>query len=94
MRFVPQHILYGFSASYRVDEKELGISVSTNQTIFGSDDADAIEGGALIDHLYGDESNDTLTGNGGNDYLEGGLGDDTYIINEADGVDTLLDIDG
>ncbi|KJV07465.1 hypothetical protein VZ94_04635, partial [Methylocucumis oryzae] len=54
----------------------------------------AIEGGALIDHLYGGESNDTLTGNDGNDYLEGGLGDDTYIINEADGVDTLLDIDG
>ncbi|KJV05282.1 calcium-binding protein, partial [Methylocucumis oryzae] len=75
-------------------EKELGISAGTNQTIFGSDDADAIEGGALIDHLYGGESNDTLTGNGGNDYLEGGLGDDTYIINDGDGVDTILDIDG
>ncbi|KJV05287.1 calcium-binding protein [Methylocucumis oryzae] len=76
------------------DEKELGMPVGTNQTIFGSDEADAIEGGALIDHLYGGESNDTLTGNSGNDYLEGGLSDDTYIINEADGVDTLLDIDG
>lgn len=51
-----------------------------DQTIFGSSDADLIDGGAGSDRLRGGK---------GNDYLMGGDGSDTYHFAAGDGQDTL-----
>ena len=71
-----------------------GITQYDHQIVFGSQNADTVNGSGDSDHLYGMSGADTLTGNGGNDYLEGGAGFDTYVINAGDGTDTLLDTDG
>jgi|CXWL01.1.fsa_nt_gi hypothetical protein len=46
------------------------------QFIFGSDDAERLEGASKGDHIYGGDGVDVLIGNGGQDYLEGGDGSD------------------
>ncbi|MFI3158147.1 MAG: calcium-binding protein, partial [Methylococcaceae bacterium] len=54
------------------------------------------------DYLYGGAGNDSLSGGGGNDILAGGIGDDTldggagndtYLFNQGDGRDTVIDPD-
>lgn len=42
----------------------------------GTDGADAFNGGATWDQLFGRDGNDRLLGNGGNDILQGDAGDD------------------
>ena len=61
------------------------------QFIFGTENAEVINGLDNIDHLYGGAGDDTLNGKGGADYLEGGQGYDTYI---TDNGDTVLDLIG
>lgn len=72
----------------------IGIPIGTDKYIFGGNGVDVIEGGVRADHLYGGSGNDTLTGNSGNDYLEGGQDTDTYLYNDGDGFDTIVDTDG
>ena len=55
-----------------------------NDTIYG-------EGGN--DSLYGQDGNDTLIGGAGSDYMEGGNGVDKYVVNAADGNDTIVNYD-
>ena len=43
--------------------------------------------------MYGGSGDDVLVGGTGNDYLEGGSGNDTYIYNQGDGVDTIMNND-
>jgi len=63
--------------------------------ITGLDDsADKLDGGFGNDLLVGGDGDDELNGGVGNDLLQGGAGNDTYLINEGDGLDTLLDTDG
>ena len=64
-----------------------------NDTISGADKADVLNGGAGNDSLSGGSGNDTLTGGTGNDMLDGGLGNDTYVFNQGDGIDTIIDND-
>jgi Ca2+-binding RTX toxin-like protein len=73
----------------------LGLS-NPYKIVFGSDGNDVIEGSNLLtrDRLYGEEGDDFLVGGGGNDYLEGGRGFDIYAWDDADGVDSILDVDG
>ncbi|WP_292556451.1 calcium-binding protein [Methylobacter sp.] len=66
----------------------LGDAANANRIIFGSENADTIEGLSKADHLYGGTSDDILTGLEGNDYLEGGMGADTLI--GGAGNDTLI----
>lgn len=46
------------------------------------------------DTLSGSAGNDTLQGGTGNDLLAGGDGNDTYIFNQGDGVDQIVDTGG
>jgi Ca2+-binding RTX toxin-like protein len=43
------------------------------------------------DHIIGSPFEDFLIGGSGNNFLEGGMGDDTYIISETSGNDTIFD---
>jgi Ca2+-binding RTX toxin-like protein len=54
-----------------------GIGGSDHKIVFGTEQADTINGQSNSDNLYGEGGNDVLNGLGGNDYLEGGLGNDT-----------------
>jgi Ca2+-binding RTX toxin-like protein len=71
--------------------------------LFGSEETDALKGGALDDRFYGGAGADFLSGGVGADYLEGGSGMDVYAYsgetsilspNTNDGNDTILDADG
>jgi Ca2+-binding RTX toxin-like protein len=62
------------------DQGSLGsTSLSTNQTVSGTANADLLFGGSGNDTLSGLAGNDVLTGNAGNDRLDGGDGNDTLI---------------
>ena len=62
------------------DQGSLGnASLSTNQTVSGTANADLLFGGSGNDTLSGLAGNDVLTGNAGNDRLDGGDGNDTLI---------------
>ncbi|MBM79352.1 MAG: hypothetical protein CMJ78_02005 [Planctomycetaceae bacterium] len=63
-----------------------------NDTITGSNDADAITGGDGMDVVNGGTGNDTISGGNDNDMLMGDGGDD--VINGDDGADTLRGGDG
>ncbi|WP_275288535.1 Ig-like domain-containing protein, partial [Halomonas elongata] len=68
------------------------LSADTVPVIEGTDDddtgADAVEGTADGDRLYGYDGNDTLNGNGGNDLLRGGNGVDE--LNGGAGDDLMI----
>lgn len=52
---------------------------------------DTVFGGTGNDTLQGGEGDDTQAGGVGNDHLSGGAGQDTYLFNQGDGVDTIVD---
>ena len=57
--------------------------------LFGSSDAEMLEGHALTDdHLYGGDGVDTLLGYGGHDYLQGDDGND--ILDGGSGTDRMF----
>jgi Ca2+-binding RTX toxin-like protein len=58
-----------------------------NDTIYGRDGSDRLDGGAGRDHLYGDGGDDTLIGGASSDVLEGGAGND--LIQGEGGLDQL-----
>nr|WP_137105453.1 calcium-binding protein [Azospirillum argentinense] len=65
--------------------------------IFGTPEADLLEGTSGDDHLVGLEGNDTLIGGDGDDFLSGNEGDDLIYIDAQDryffgdeGYDTLV----
>lgn len=71
--------------------------------VFGSEIAEALQGGARADSLYAGSGTDFLQGGGDNDYLEGGMGRDVYVYTASesllgsltnDGADDVLDTDG
>jgi VCBS repeat-containing protein len=58
---------------------------SGNETIFGSQADDRIEGAGGLDALYGDDGNDTIAGGADADLQEGGRGDDVFEITNNEG---------
>ena len=71
------------------DQGSLGNpSLSTNQTVSGTANADLILGGSANDTLSGLAGDDVLTGNAGNDRLDGGDGNDILI--GGPGADILI----
>lgn len=65
-----------------------------NDELAGDQGDDELEGGRGDDRLAGGSGNDVLTGGRGTDRLEGGTGVDTYVIDEGDGADVIVDADG
>ena len=72
-----------------------------NDVVFADAGNDAVSGGMGNDILYGydgadilfgDQGNDLIWGGAGNDTLKGGAGSDTIVIQQGDGIDTLLDL--
>ncbi len=83
----------GISIGTIVENALLG---SGNDTVYGNDAANRIEGGAGDDVLHGSNGNDELVGQAGKDTLNGDDGDDTIwgsggrdVINGGTGNDTL-----
>jgi serralysin len=68
---------------------ETGIGGGGNDTILGSDLANALRGGAGNDLVRGGAGNDRLWGDSGNDVLSGGVGAD--IIDPGTGTDIIRD---
>jgi len=80
-------------------------TAGASDTLHGGEGDDILYGGWTendtgVDYLYGDDGkdklyggadNDTLTGGADDDLLVGGAGIDTYIINDGDGRDTIID---
>ncbi len=64
-----------------------------NDTLYGGNLDDVLEGGEGNDTLYGNAGHDTLVGGKGNDMLNGGSGNDTYVFNQGDGADVITDQD-
>ena len=60
-----------------------------NDTIYGSNDAESLAGGAGDDVIFGGGGDDILTGGTGNDTLYGGAGSDSYVFNLGDGQDII-----
>ena len=68
-----------------------GTGNGLNNSIFGTDAANYLSGGAGNDRLRAFGGNDTLAGNMGADILDGGAGDDTYLV---DVQDTIIEASG
>ena len=51
-------------------------------------------GNSLDNVLMGNDIDNTIIGNGGDDQLQGGKGNDTYIFDNNDGKDIIIDTDG
>ncbi|MFM7642801.1 MAG: calcium-binding protein [Cyanobium sp.] len=82
------------------NDRLIGASDTSNR-LQGLNGRDTLIGGALADHLEGQQDNDLLTGlagrdtldgAGGNDTLEGGEGGDRYLF-AAGGHDIIRDVD-
>ena len=78
-----------FSARYVTAQMTAG-----NDTIWGTNLADAAVGGAGDDVIRTQQGTDTLSGGLGNDRLEGAEDRDTYIYNAGDGYDVIYDYRG
>ncbi|MCD8460845.1 calcium-binding protein [Xylella taiwanensis] len=63
-------------------------------TLSGGAGDDVLSGGGGDDTLYGGEGNDILRGDAGNDLLYGSSQNNTYLFNQGDGHDTLVDQGG
>ena len=68
-----------------------GGATSGNDTLFGTQGADSMDGGAGNDVLYGLRGDDTLRGGSGNDTLSGGLNRAEDGANESTGGRNVLD---
>jgi Ca2+-binding RTX toxin-like protein len=71
---------------------ENAVGGAGNDTLIGTDDANAFDGGAANDTLMGGAGDDILYGGTGNDSLVGGSGNDIYYVDEAG--DVILELPG
>src|SRR5262245_64378558 len=63
-----------------------------NDHLFGGRGNDALVGEAGKDHLFGGSGRDLLLGGPGKDLLVGGADNDTFLIRQGTGVDTIADL--
>lgn len=78
-------------------------SNGVDDTLNGTSGVDVLSGYSGNDTLYGHGGDDTivagdgddvLVGGEGGDFLQGGYGNDTYVYNDGDGWDTIIDLSG
>lgn len=70
-------------------------TITENQTIEGTNDADTLSGGAGDDFIQGLAGDDSIRGNDGNDHLRGGFGNDEVFGGDGDDVlygNTIVEI--
>ncbi|WP_448874515.1 putative Ig domain-containing protein, partial [Desulfobulbus propionicus] len=67
------------------------IGENFNDALFGGGGSDRLYGYGGSDYLEGGTGQDILAGGVDNDILIGGSGIDTYVINDGDGQDTIID---
>ena len=67
------------------------IGTDAGETIKGRDGDDTIYGLGGDDSLWGNDDADILVGGEGSDWLKGGNGADTYVFDNSDSVDTVVD---
>ncbi|MEW8439417.1 MAG: calcium-binding protein [Candidatus Thiodiazotropha taylori] len=65
-----------------------------NDVLQGGSGNDRIDGGDGIDQLYGDEGDDQLTTSAGTNTLYGGAGNDTYLLVQVAGENTIVNRNG
>ena len=75
----------------RVDNNDAILAGDTgnDDLIIANDGNDTVFAGDGNDEVYGGLGRDTITGGVGDDTLFGGNGSDRFLINEADGTDTI-----
>ncbi len=82
---------------------DYGWGETGDDVMSGGGGIDQFDAGAGTDQLYGDagddmlfgkDGDDVLAGGVGRDYLVGGAGNDTYLVDGADGEDTIVDTQG
>lgn len=80
-------------SGYELDANiETGVVITTAGASLGGNELDnLLIGNVGNDDLYGGLGNDILKGGGGMNYLSGNEGNDTYYVNDADGVDTVYE---
>ncbi|MFC5919508.1 calcium-binding protein, partial [Neisseria weixii] len=75
------------TAQDMADIKVEGVGTDGNESLYGWDTVDVLDGGEGNDTLYGYNGNDILRGGLGNDYVNGGEGND--LIEGGQGNDSL-----
>jgi Ca2+-binding RTX toxin-like protein len=96
---------FGLSASrfevLKVLIDEVEVSLSSLNSIVGTNSAETLNGSANADITFGKDGNDTIVGNNGNDILiggagndamTGGAGNDTYVVDSSS--DTTVEASG
>ncbi|TMV13619.1 calcium-binding protein [Arenibacterium halophilum] len=64
-----------------------------NDQLNGGDEHDRVYGGPGDDEVRGGNGDDIIVGGRGNDFLQGNTGVDTYVFNQRDGHDRIMDVD-
>ena len=70
-----------------------GSAKEQTDLLFGSEQADLIQSGALADQVFGRGGNDLIEGGSGADTLDGGAGDDLIYANMKTDFDTIFNSD-
>ena len=64
---------------------------SGDDDVRGGSGDDDVQGGSGDDKVYGDGGDDIVHGGTGDDMMYGGSGADTFVFNEGDGADIIMD---
>ncbi|MGD1944636.1 MAG: fasciclin domain-containing protein [Leptolyngbyaceae cyanobacterium] len=75
------------------DEADLLFGGEGDDFLFGNDGADTLLGGAGSDRLFGGDGANVLDGGPGEDILRLRGGNDTIILSQGDGIDTIFGFD-
>jgi Ca2+-binding RTX toxin-like protein len=73
---------------------DLIIATGGNDTLEGGDGSDTLDGGNDNDSLEGGAGDDVLEGGSGDDYMDGGDDQDTFILRDGFGTDTVIGGEG
>ncbi len=97
-----EQVMARYQSPYYGDDDDHIVGENWGNLFWAGGGDDTISGGAGDDTFYGQGGSDFLYGNAGDDVLEGGLGNDclqggsgkdTYLFNQGDGQDVLVDFD-
>ncbi|MDE2271806.1 MAG: putative Ig domain-containing protein [Xanthomonadaceae bacterium] len=75
------------------DEIGYAALLSRGFDIVGTIEGDALKGTALTDRVRGGSGRDLIEATPGGDWLAGEGGNDTYVVNQGDGIVTIDDVD-
>lgn len=72
---------------------DLMVGQAGNDRLFGNGGADTLEGRSDDDTINAGGDDDVLIGGTGDDFLKGGSGGDTFVFEDGDGADRIVDFE-